>query len=380
MNERSRLTSRDTSAPLSKVSEALQIENRFSEMSMLLQEYIQSIIGSNNELMEGIAKETLNVVQNCNRLSFDDHGAAEAYVIMHFLDRFHRFQLIFDELGKMGLLQTRVRRFDALDIGTGPGPSMYALSDFLLKKQIDESEHEEERLSESFSIDYVEKSSGFRNWLHSFTEFANLHCWSQIRWKVPYHFGAYNDFTKIMFDSLENVKYISNSGTFGQSLRTVKRRYNLIVFSNFLTNEEMVEQYKEEILACARYLRHGGILLIVGARSSDSRYQKIYDKLDKILTNGRYSNWKFRAWCKRVDLHNPVMSYSWGDDFGSNLKETLKVAYKKLDEMPGLDFSIDARNEFHNRISTKNAKDIAWQVIAYRKYAIPKSKVRSNQI
>jgi len=101
-----------------------------------------------------IGHQLESVLKNCDEISYEEAGTAEAYALLHFLDRYHRFQLVFENLDSLGLMPAKKKEYpvDVLDVGTGPGPSMYALSDFFSSKG-----------ESGFNIDYVEKSKQFRN-------------------------------------------------------------------------------------------------------------------------------------------------------------------------------------------------------------------------
>jgi hypothetical protein len=103
-------------------------DSRFKELGSLVEGYLLDQMDRYAEVGRGMASR--NVLNRCDTITYDEPGAANAYVLLHFLDRYHRFQLTFDLLARHKLMPLRHRDLHMLDVGTGPGPSMFALSDF----------------------------------------------------------------------------------------------------------------------------------------------------------------------------------------------------------------------------------------------------------
>ena len=345
---------------------------RFLELHGLLTEFLKKQIKNNPDRARLIAGQLDNVLRNCDQITYEEPGTAEAYALLHFLDRYHRFQLIFDSLHKQKLLPWRGVEINILDVGTGPGPSMYAVSDYystILKKDVT-CDVNGGRLP--FSIDYVEKSQEFRNWLHHFTEFVNYDCPTKNPWQVPFHHGSFSDFANLEFNQPKIKWDQDDDGDQVAKIYIKKHRFDIIVFSNFLTTKEQVAGFSKEIENCARFLRNNGILLIVGARGFTNKYREVYDSISETIVSGGYSNRKMVASCKKVDIRDSIMSYSWRDCYGERLKQLIRVVYDVFepdakDSIPDKTFDLLRRT-----MQAEYSKAIEWEILVFQKKARPR--------
>lgn len=189
---------------------------------------------------------------------------------------------------------------------------MYALSDIYSSLQIFGGVSSEFKQTQ----DYVEQSIGFRNILHHFTENANAYYRSdEIGWNVPYHHGSFGDFTSINFNPMYNYWGLP---------KIIKFRFNLITSSNFFTTVEQIENQKKEITDCVRYLRHGGVFLVVGAKSGEStktnkNYSKIYSLIKQLVTTEDYSTRLVRAWAQPVEVKENLFNIDSNCRFGKRI-------------------------------------------------------------
>jgi hypothetical protein len=216
---------------------------RFVELSLLVEKYLLTRINDNPLVGQEMASQLLNVLKHCDTITYNEPGTADAYALLHFLDRYHRFQLTYAHLDLRGLMPAKMTGIDVLDVGTGPGPSMFAASDFYNERfgQADAPRADDRR--PDFKIDYVERSVEFRSWLHHFTEFANFFAPTGKRWYVPYHHGAFHDFSNIEFEQ-QLVSWELDDDGGGKLVRSIQKyRYDLITFSNFLTTRDQVMHF-----------------------------------------------------------------------------------------------------------------------------------------
>lgn len=350
---------------------------RFLELESLLTEFLLLRLNDDPEFAKSVACQLLNVLKHCDQITYEEPGTAEAYALLHFLDRYHRFQLIFESLHQIKLMPLRdgVR---ILDVGTGPGPSMYAASDFYsnaLPKTPSENNFREQA---RFSIDYVERSHQFRHWLHHFTEFVNSCCPTKTPWHVPFHHGTFGDFKNLEFNQRE-ISWEQDDDGYQVPVHYVrKHRFDLIVFSNFLTTKEQTAAFSREIENCARYLRNNGILIVVGAKSSSKKYQEVYEEIEKTIASGRYSNRKLVARCQRVILTDAVMGYSWNDDYGERLKALIKRVLAPLQARAGDFISKEAADLLSNTVQPEYSRPIEWELLVFRKKAKPRLRRSGN--
>lgn len=350
---------------------------RFNELSLLLDGFMEEIYKNSEKLML-ISKQLNNVLKNCDSITYDELGTAEAYAILHFMDRYHRFQLIFDELHRQGLMPQKNRLINILDVGTGPGPSMFALSDFYTTK-LKSIDGNDNYVDSGFKIDYVERSQEFRNWLHHFTEYVNFYNPSKIQWQVPYHHGSFHDFKDIDFNQKFTSFDYNDDGDMVSRNYVHKHRFDLTVFSNFLTTKEQVQSFSEELKNCMRFLRNNGILIIVGAKGESEKYKEVYKEISRILLNENFNNWKFKASCKKIELDSPVLGYSWGDEFGCKLKTIIAKFNEAVISIDNNLIPSSIAKKLKKIINDTYSKPIEWEVNVFKKYARIRDKNKSNE-
>ena len=105
--------------------------NRLDLLASKLERYLLSYKLTSSEDMRQVASKFSDVLKKCDLIDYQEDSTAIAYAILHFLNRYRRFQLNFLRLIEKDLLPIRDRTINALDVGTGPGPALYALSDIL---------------------------------------------------------------------------------------------------------------------------------------------------------------------------------------------------------------------------------------------------------
>ena len=351
---------------------------RFLELRDLLDDFLVRRIEADDHCAESIASQLQNVLGSCDTITYEEDGAVEAYALLHFLDRFHRFQLIFQRLNALGLMPIRTRKIDILDVGTGPGPSMFAASDFFVHVLGTGEKLDEGWGNQGFAIDYVEKSKSFRNWLHHFTEYANVASRSGRPWWVPFHHGSFHDFKELKFTSTHYETQHDDDGDLITRPVTKKHRYDLVVFSNFLTTNDQVKSFSKELQDCARYLRHKGIMLVVGARGTDTKYEEVYAEVSRLITETSFDNYKLIAKCVAVDIGDPVMSYSWADSYGKRLKSLTKSVFSQLQSRAQSAIPQSVGKTLEKSVLPGYSRKIEWQVFVFKKLARPR-KVTANE-
>lgn len=300
--------------------------NRFNSLTTALENFILNLL-SDEIFAIKVASKFEDVLSRCDEIDYSEDETAVAYCILHFLPRYRMFQMIYSKLLSENLLPLKVKKnpIRTLDIGTGPGPSMYALSDIYSSLQIFGG------VSSEFlqTQDYVERSIGFRNILHHFTEIANADYRSdEIGWNVPYHHGSFGDFTSINFNPIYDYWGFP---------KIIRFRFNLITSSNFFTTVEQVENQKNEIANCVRYLRHDGVFLVVGAKSEKStrnnkNYYKIYSLIKQLVTTEDYSTRLVKAWAKPIKIPDNLFSINSDDRFGKRIVSFYNVIIRNLSE------------------------------------------------
>jgi hypothetical protein len=159
---------------------------------------------------------------------------------------------------------------------------------------------------------------------------------------------------------------------------TRKHRYDVITFSNFLTTRAQVIQFKQELQTCARFLRHRGILLVIGAKDSSSKYKQVYQAVSDVVLGANYSSSKLIAWCESTELEPRVLGYRWNDPYGERLKKQLQSVYEVVHSRHAELIPPAAATILEASIKPGYDKPIEWQVIVFRKHARPRGPRRAN--
>lgn len=355
---------------------------RFNLLSDKLTNFLLNKRLVNKEFTQDVASKFKVVLESCDEIDYREESTATAYAILHFLPRFYRFQLIFSKLIDKQIFPLSKKPINVLDIGTGPGPSLFALSDIYLSLKLYCEERKEAYLtSQEYTPDYVERSDGFRNWLHHFTEFANYPLpKNTIGWKVPYHHGTFHDFNNIQFN--EEYGYIdyNDDGEDMWLTKKVKYRFNIIVLSNFLTKFPHVTNLKNELQNCMRFLRHNGKLIISGGSgkaNSEKDYPEIYKKAKEILLENVYGNHKLFAKAKYIQFNKNKLFISNSDRFGNRIKEFNRTIFSRLVEHKAIDkIGLKTKEKIVNSFDEKYKREYKCEFHIFEKMAKPKRTFR----
>jgi hypothetical protein len=348
------------------------IYNDFDQLASLLTNYLLDFELCDTKHVQNIASKFEDVLKNCDEITYEEPGVSEAYTILHFLDRYHRFQLIILKLLKMGRLPTE-KNIDCLDIGTGPSPSLFALSDiYSLIRKYELQKNIEKITDMKVTLDYVERGENFRNWLHRFTEYANYH--SNKKYMVPYHHGTFRDYANIEFNYAIKNPFIEDDDS--DELYYKKFRYNFVILSNFLTNSKVVSEFSESLYKTALNMRNRGIIVIVGAVSQSSKYKVVYDSIRSLFLNSNYSNYKFIASCKEVYFADNRMFYNYDDRFGTRIKKFYQMILKRCEDYDAMSLiPKESRDEILRTIDDGYNKEIKWEIYVFYK----SSKLRKQR-
>lgn len=161
----------------------------------------------------------------------------------------------------------------------------------------------------------------------------------------------------------------------------MKRRYDMAIFSNFLTNIDMTMQFEKQLKETAFYLRNKGVFIVAGAVGSSKKYEEVYDMIDDFILNQEYTNSRFIGDCKKI-FSKHKMSYQFGGDrFGNEVKDFIK---KQVYFFSSNNPSAITKGSFHEVfikwIQPDYTSKISWEINVYRKKARPRMflKPRSN--
>ena len=249
----------------------LQLKD-FKQISNIFQEFVFEY-GNWSEIVTRLS----DVLNKCDEIDYEEDETAFAYAVWHFLDRYHRFQIIIEKLWKRGYLcHKKDRIIDILEVGSGPAQGLFAFSDHYAALNCMERKN-----AYSIQSDYVERSNGFRKFLHAFVQHA---MGKKKYYMVPFHFGR--------ADNAFDFPYEENRYNWRGNVYKEKYRNDIVVISNFLTTQKTVEEFKKQLISICKYMRNHGLLIIVGAGEHSDKYKNIYKELDGII-NHRFFKKKF---------------------------------------------------------------------------------------
>lgn len=352
------------------------------QMSNVLSWFFDRYIFPYPEAVSKIIWNFENITSRCNEITYDEELNAETYVLWHFLDRFHRFQIIFDELLKQWIInfpyKERKYPFDILDIWTWPWMSMYALSDFLNYLKIFWINNWYSHLWKlDYKIDYLERSEGFRNWLHRFTEWYNYWDWRNLWLQVPYHHWSFNDYSWVEFTKHYWFLDCDDDWWNVMKHRIIKYRFDLVVSSNFFTDITFFRDNIDSFKKVLQNLRNNWLLIIVWW--TWWQYEVINQEIRDFCIWYSDDSWKFDAKFEQVSLESSVMSYSLQSDAWVIINNSRRRFFEIIDSY-WLDSELSEAQLKHRKNIEKwwVKQNIKWNVMVFRKKSRLKSKTKKK--
>lgn len=232
------------------------------------------------------------VLSNCDEDIYDDPFVADAYAYVHLLDRYRRFWDVLTALTVAGVLPMKDDGIDVLDVGTGPAPALYAVTDFYRALREYATQAECTFLNTpSPRLHCIESSKGMVHLMHVLSEIAKR----QGPFSADFtQFDGLNLETERLEERAKRIRQaIQEDDAFDLEAQRIAYgnfwrdtyRYNLCIFSNFLTQTDQVHQLETELRSVFNSLRAGGTVIIVGGTSI--RYQNIYSLIENLSSQTR---------------------------------------------------------------------------------------------
>ena len=222
----------------------------------------------------------LNTRACCSELRiFDDDMVVLAYVLNHFLDRYLRTWVALGRLFDVGVLPMAKNGVSVLDVGAGPGPSVYAVQDFYDSVRLfGQTMNIPSFAAQQVSIEPVEIVATMLAFQSSFSEVAGR--------PGPFHVPV-TDFTSLdtqraraeLRSELESEGVVDENGDFwadytpseAHNLSQRMHRYRFVIFSNVLTDAEIFEAFSPRIESVFGENSPGMVGLVMGALGRDFR-------------------------------------------------------------------------------------------------------------
>jgi hypothetical protein len=233
------------------------------------------------------------VIAHCDDDIYEDEFVAAAYGWVHLLERYRRVWFALLALFEAGRLPLARAGLEVLDVGTGPAPVLYALTDFHTAVAAFAEEGGIKNLKvQPPRLSCVEESGAMTHLMHVLSEIGR-------RPHGPF-WADFRDIADVLPEGLrrnrrafevdrvmeeddigdERVanRIVSESGYVDRSFR-----YRFAMFSNFLTTADSVDRWHEPLVGLAQALYPGGLMVVMGA-AGGSKYEEIYADLAGLMT------------------------------------------------------------------------------------------------
>ena len=245
------------------------------------------------------------VIAKCNEPeTYSERGANVAYAWLHLLVRYVRTWLALESLLAHGLLPMGKNGVQALDVGTGPGPSAFATHDFYAALTGYAGSVGSVRWQQPSEVTCVERCGAMNHFRHVLSEALAVNGAPQSILAMA---SGLSDFATIRpgVERRELERRLRNQHNeyyddeldewSGQPTHTVEdanreanshRRYRLFTFSNFLTTLDTVSTFQRNLEELLMDARPGSVLLMIGGKCND--YAEIYKRIELLAKAGGF--------------------------------------------------------------------------------------------
>lgn len=276
------------------------LTSKFNILAEALSSLLQNAI-STPEVACEVWRAAPAVLSRCNEQStYEMPAAPYAYAWLHLLDRYARTWHALEKLLAAGYLPLARDGVRALDVGTGPGPSAFAIHDFYDSIVTFGAEKGIKQFNQPPTLTCVEFDRGTNSLRHALAEIAYQRSEQQSKGLLAMC-SAISDFREIeptkqrkrlqrqllreedeYYDEVRgewtnDLRYSAEEANdIAQSLH----RYRLIVFSNFLTKVGVVRTFEANLVDIMSDAQPGSTLLLIGGK--EGPYPGIYEYVDRL--------------------------------------------------------------------------------------------------
>ena len=243
-------------------------------------------------------KDSLN-----KQSTYEQRSAATAHAWLYLPERYVRTWFALERLLKENCLPMGKEGVRVLDIGTGPGPSAFAILDFYNSMVEFADLKRDDKWRQPPDIKCVELAHGANQFRHHLAELiyqdpegkyenvlamcnalpdvGKLHPAQERAQRFrhlrneedEYYDEISNEWTSELRHSLDEANDIAQS----------ERRYRLLVFSNFLTTKKILEPIETNIVETLRDAHSGTVLLVIGGQ-----YPRIYSHIEDLAVSAGF--------------------------------------------------------------------------------------------
>jgi hypothetical protein len=224
------------------------------------------------------------VLSHCDEPIYDEPFVAEAYAFVHLLERYRRFAQALDWLLRAGIIPMRKIGTDVIEVGAGAGSALYATADFYeLLTYYSEFKGLAALKIPLPKLHPVEVSDSMVYVMHWISELAERE--GPFQRKVGDFAGL--DFHRRRAEDRDAIIRAIGSDAFVTDISDRlfdwqdQWRYNLGIFSYFLTQECSIERFRAELVHLFQSMRAGGVVLVMGATVQHECVFKAVERLAK---------------------------------------------------------------------------------------------------
>ena len=271
------------------------LKTRFAFLARVLQNYVLDNVLVDDQTCHNIISNLKNAnrpVPEADPDLFQKRNFVHAYAILWYLARYYRTQIIALHLIRTGWFPVRDLESDVLDLGSGPGQVLLALSDICsFLKAYGEYAQLDRLANSSFSFSYIEYSDEFYAFQHDFGRYLfqcdpdrlepqNRSCGYPQGYRVFGNFcglnmqrelhNVRNDLIETYLDEDEDMDPLLAQhivDDLDDSWKKSELHYNLIMSSNFINVTGDIDRYAFAIRSSWGALRNGGLFCIVARQN-----------------------------------------------------------------------------------------------------------------
>ncbi len=360
------------------------LSRKFDVLSKALSTLLQNCIRTPEQAAD-VWKAVPAVIERCNeRETYEMPGAACAYAWLHLLDRYVRTWFALELLVEKHCLPMGKKGVRALDVGTGPGPSAFAIHDFYASmvefSQTLSQTRDDSKWRQPSHVTCVEFDGSTNHFRHLLAEVifeqaqresegvlamcGNLADFGEVeptRERME-HFQALSNAEETYFDEVRgewtsDLLYLPYEANY---IAQSQHRYRLITFSNFLTTVKTAKCFKPNLVDIFCDAAPGTVLLVLGGTGGP--YPEVYQYTDQLAEPAGFE----------LGIHDETVSCA-GSEFACRVYEEGRQFYEFLQGLsPNKDAATKCvRDEFEGR---KAVHFSCSGVRVYRKHWYAKGK------
>ena len=227
-------------------------------------------------------------------------GVSSAYAWLYLLDRYVRTWIALERLVATNCLPMAKYGVRTLDVGSGPGPSAFAVHDFYAAMTEFSELIENPMWRQPAYVTCVERDGSTNHLRHILAEIIYKQSQQESK-NVLAIAGSYPDFSEILpsrkrsdsFESLRNEidTYFNEvvgewdseprySADEAHDIAQSLHRYRFFIFSNFLTTVKTVTCFRPNLVDILSDAHPGSVLIVLGGKEEE--YPQIYRCVDRL--------------------------------------------------------------------------------------------------